>query len=131
LRELPALDRLQRDVKRVARNRKYLIGLDGRRLKVRSLHSALNLLLQSAGAIIMKQALVILDETLQETLRVGIDYEFVANVHDEWQIECYPELSEFVGQQAVQAIERAGEVLDFRCPLTGEYKIGRNWAETH
>lgn len=131
LRELPALDKLQRDVKRVARNRKYLIGLDGRRLKVRSLHSALNLLLQSAGAIIMKQALVILDETLQETLRVGIDYEFVANVHDEWQIECYPELSEFVGQKAVQAIERAGEVLDFRCPLTGEYKIGRNWAETH
>jgi hypothetical protein len=35
--------------------RKYLRGLDGRHLHVRSLHSALNLLLQSCGALICKK----------------------------------------------------------------------------
>jgi DNA polymerase I-like protein with 3'-5' exonuclease and polymerase domains len=61
----------------------------------------------------------------------GINYEFVANVHDEWQIEVDEEHGEAVGKLAVQAIRKAGECFKFKCPLDGEYGIGRNWAETH
>lgn len=109
----------------------YLKGLDGRLLHVRSSHAALNTLLQSAGAVIMKQALVCLDSTLKETLVTGVDYEFVANVHDEWQIEVLPQHAEFVGKSCVEAMRKAGEILNFDCPITGEYVIGNSWRETH
>lgn len=132
LNRLPALKKLTDQVKETAKRRGYLIGLDKRHLKVRSLHSALNTLLQSAGAIIMKKALVILDEDLQAKGFVpGKDYEFLANIHDEWQMECRPEIAEEVGKTAAEAIRKAGEYFKFRCPLDGEYKIGKNWAETH
>ena len=45
--------------------RRYLIGLDGRILHVRSLHSALNLLLQSAGALICKRWITRTEERLE------------------------------------------------------------------
>jgi DNA polymerase-1 len=109
----------------------YLRGLDGRILHVRSAHAALNTLLQSAGAVIMKKALVILDDSLRETLVPGVDYEFVANVHDEWQIECLPNHAEFVGKSCVEAMKKAGESFNFACPITGEYVIGNSWKETH
>lgn len=133
LKQTPALAQLKRQVEYTAKTRGYLIGLDGRPLKVRSLHSALNTLLQSAGAIIMKKALVILDETLQGDLEFvpGVDYEFVANIHDEFQVETKIEYGDLVGQKAVESIRLAGESFGFRCALDGEYKIGKTWAETH
>jgi DNA polymerase I-like protein with 3'-5' exonuclease and polymerase domains len=132
MRNLPALGALVKAVKQAAKERGYLFGLDGRRLHVRSQHSALNTLLQSAGAIQMKKALVILDEMLQQKgFKPGSDYEFVLNVHDEWQIETKKEIADEVGRTAVAAIRAAGEHFKFPCPLDGEYKIGRTWAETH
>ena len=80
----------------------------------------------------MKVALVILDESLQAKGYVpGINYEFIANVHDEWQIECDEDIADEVGRLAVQAMELAGDKLGFRCPITGESRSGANWAETH
>ncbi len=116
-------DRVQR-----ASAKKFLKGLDGRKLYVRNQHSALNTLLQGAGAIIMKKALVLLDETLKLN---AIQYKFVANIHDEWQIEVKESQSDFVGGLAVDSIIKAGEYFNLRCPLDGEYKIGDNWSETH
>lgn len=140
LKGLPALGKLVERVKAAVRERGFLRGLDGRILTVRSQHAALNTLLQSAGAVQMKRALVILDEDLQaQGLRNSlyalspseVDYEFVANVHDEWQIEANESIGEVVGKTAKAAIRKAGESFDFRCPLDGEFKLGRNWAETH
>ncbi len=96
---------------------------------MRSAHSALNLLLQSAGAVVMKQALSLLYDRLQS--KYPGRFAFMANVHDEWQIECDPAIADDVGQMAVQSITDAGLALDLKCPLKGEYKIGNNWAETH
>ena len=116
-------DRVQR-----ASSKGYLKGLDGRKLYVRNQHSALNTLLQGAGAIIMKQALVILSERL--TLGT-VPHKFVANIHDEWQIEVPECRAMRVGSLAVTSIIEAGEHFNLRCPLDGEYKIGDNWSETH
>lgn len=129
---LPALGRLLRAIENQVREKGYLRGLDGRILHIRSSHAALNTLLQSAGAVVMKKALVLLDRRLQARGYVpGVDYEFVANVHDEWQIECNPEIAEEVGEAARAAIRSAGEYFKFRCPLDGEFKVGTCWAETH
>lgn len=132
LKTLPALGNLVRTVKSAA-TKGYIKGLDGRTLKIRSEHAALNTLLQSAGAIVMKYALVESDRLLQHSLglKPGIDYEFVGNIHDEIQLECLPDLTEMVGKTIVQAIENSTTHFNFKCPLTGEYKIGDSWAETH
>ena len=116
-------DRVQR-----AATKKYLKGLDGRKLYVRNQHSALNTLLQGAGAIVMKKALVLLDDVLKLN---AIEYKFVANIHDEWQIEVKESQADFVGGLAVDSIVKAGEYFNLRCPLDGEYKTGVNWSETH
>ena len=128
LQNTPSLKILREKVSGIAKNTGTLPGLDGRRLQVRSDHAALNTLLQSAGAIVMKQAVVLLDESLS---KFGIDYKFVANVHDEWQIEVEESYADMVGKIGTQSIENAGKVLEMRCPLAGEYKVGNSWKETH
>jgi DNA polymerase-1 len=129
---LPALGKLVDAVKKVAKQRGYLIGLDGRVLKVRSQHAALNTLLQSCGAVQMKKALCILDDDLQAAgWTPGVQYEFVANVHDEWQIEVDHDIADKVGPMAVAAIRKAGEFFNFRCPLDGAFAVGASWADTH
>lgn len=132
LEALPALKKLVERVTIKANTAKKLKGLDGRILPVRSGHSALNTLLQSAGAILMKKALVILDENIQELgLTPGKEYEFVGNIHDEWQIEVDEEYATQVGELAAASIRLAGEALNFLCPTAGNYDIGNNWKETH
>ena len=123
----PSLKTLRSKIERLGA-KGYLNGLDGRQLFIRSAHAALNTLLQGAGAIVMKQALVILNKKIKKH---KIDAHFVANVHDEWQIEVIEKDADRVGKMGVEAIEEAGKVLDMRCPLTGEYRVGYNWKETH
>lgn len=132
LKGLPALNSLLVAVKTKAAKTGYLLGIDGRKLHIRSDHAALNTLLQSAGAVVMKKALVILDRDLLALGYVpGLHYEFVANVHDEWQVECDEEIAEIVGKTATDAIRKAGDHFGFRCPLDGEYKVGDNWKDCH
>lgn len=132
LKSLSALGTLTEKVATKVKATGGLKGIDGRRLACRSTHSALNTLLQAAGAIAMKVALTILDDDLKAAgLVPGRDYEFVANVHDEWQIEAREEVAELVGKTAAQSIYKAGEKLGFKCPLAGNYEVGNNWKETH
>lgn len=124
---LPAFKHLKDRVGRAA-SKGFLKGLDGRKLYVRSEHAALNTLLQSAGAIVMKQAMV----NLNQLIRLNtLDAHFVCNVHDEWQLEVKESVADSTGQLGVDAIRQAGEGLELFCPLDGEYKIGDNWSETH
>ena len=128
MRGLPAYGRLIEKIGNIVSKRGTLPGLDGRRLHVRSAHSALNTLLQSAGAIVMKQALVLATDELRKS---GIPYTLVAQVHDEVQVEADPVYAERIGQVFRQAIVDAGTSFDMRCPLDGEYMIGDSWKDTH
>jgi DNA polymerase-1 len=127
LRNLPALKKLKERVQQ-ASNRGFLKGIDGRRIYVRSQHSALNTLLQGSGAIVMKQAMI----NLYELIKLNtFDAKFVANIHDEWQLEVKESQSDCVGRVGVESIEKVTEQFNMRCNLTGQYKIGGNWSETH
>lgn len=127
LTNTPSLRTLRERVLRAAK-RGHLRGLDGRRLIVRSEHAALNTLLQSAGAVIMKKALTILDEY---AIIHSMDYRFVGNIHDEFQVEVKEAHAEKFGWLAVECIKAAGTRMELKCPLDGEYKVGDNWASTH
>lgn len=127
LKSTPALSRLRAKVATYAA-KGFVPGLDGRKIWVRSEHSALNSLLQGAGSICMKQALCIFyDKVSQNNWPV----RFVANVHDEIQLETKPEYVTIVGEAARQSIIEAGEHFKLRCPLDGEYKHGKSWRDTH
>lgn len=127
LGQTPALAKLIDKIKGLA-SKGYLFGLDGRRIWVRSEHAALNTLLQGAGAIVMKKALVLFDN---KVIANKWNVKLVVNVHDEIQFECPKDIAEEAGKAAKQSIIEAGEHFKLRCPLDGEYKIGNNWRETH
>ena len=124
---LPSFKNLRSRVENAAK-RTFLKGLDGRKIHIRNIHAALNSLLQGGGAIVMKKALVILDKKARQA---NIDYKFVANIHDEWQVEVKQDQADQFGKLGVEAIKEAGKHFSMRCPLDGEYKIGDNWSETH
>jgi len=125
LKNTPALKKLREVVSR-ASDKGYLKALDGRRVLVRSQHAALNFLLQSAGAIIAKRAWEIF-----HILADDFDYKQLGVIHDEIQLECRPEEAEALGYLIIDAMEATTEYYKLNCPITGTYKIGRNWNETH
>lgn len=123
-----------------ARDKKqgWLKGLDGRKVHTNGQHGALNTLLQSAGAIVMKLALAELHFNLgikrglvdpQTYLPIGWNY--CANVHDEIQCSAQEDIADKLGQTIADSIAEAGKVLNLRCELAGEYDVGDNWSETH
>ena len=95
---LPELEILMKRIKHFA-GRGYLRGLDDRKLMVRSEHSALNTLLQGAGAIVMKFAGLNLerwlcDEGYKKPARLMTDIyapndpvKKVGDIHDESQLD--------------------------------------------
>ncbi|WPJ47546.1 DNA-directed DNA polymerase [Klebsiella phage RCIP0003] len=115
--------------------RRWIKGLDGRKVHVRSPHAALNTLLQSAGALICKLWIV---ETEELLLKAGLkhgwdgDFAYMAWVHDEIQVACRTsEIAQQVIDIAQQAMRNVGDHFKFRCRLDTEGKMGPNWAICH
>tara|TARA_Y100000361_G_scaffold51081_1_gene44588 strand:+ start:3594 stop:5468 length:1875 start_codon:yes stop_codon:yes gene_type:complete len=144
MKKIPAFAHLTKAVADSVNAKGTLIGLDGRILPARKVFSALNLLCQSAAAVIMKQALVEFVRSHEGCLKfvppaaitkfVGPDkfgYEMHVNVHDEVQFSCAHADAGKLGRLFVKSIKKAGDVLRVRCPLDGEFQIGYNWSETH
>ena len=130
-KKVPAFKKLRQKVFERA-ERGFLFGLDGRKVPVRSVHSSLNTLCQSAGAIICKKWVVEFHNLMKDAGFIeGEDYKQVAFVHDEIQVLVKKGTEEDVGSIAVNAITEAGKQLHLKVPLTGEYNFGLNWAETH
>ena len=127
LSNLPSLKRLRSQVEN-AGYRGRIKAIDGRYLKVRSAHSALNTLLQGAGAIICKHWL------LRITHRVynkKLDVKLVASVHDEYQFEvANKDVEDFCSITRI-SMKETENLLKLRCPLDNDYKVGTTWAETH
>jgi DNA polymerase I-like protein with 3'-5' exonuclease and polymerase domains len=131
MNKTPALKALKKAVTEKAKQG-TIRGMDGRELTIRSPHSALNTLLQSAGALIAKLATVLAyDEASTRGMIFGKDWALVAHIHDEMQTDCKREIADEVGGMLVRGMQNAGRMFSFRVPIDGEYKLGRNWCETH
>lgn len=115
--------------------RRHLVGLDGRKLHIRSPHSAPNTLLQSAGALICKKWGARTVERLDALgLRQGWDADYcqMAWVHDEYQYAASSvEIAEVIGRESQEAMRDTQAFFNFRVQLDTEGKIGRNWKECH
>ena len=129
-KNIPAFGMLLAKLKK-AHERGYLVGLDGRKLYVRSEHKLLSQLLQSAGAIICKQWVALCDQKINE--QYGSDQAYIVGwIHDEIQIACKNEdIANGVGSITSRMAREAGETLKVKIPIGSEYSVGRTWASTH
>ena len=123
----PALKVLRENVLTAA-ERGWLKGIDGRRIRVRSPHAALNSLLQSCGAIAMK---VWLRLVVTKANKHGLEWRCNGNIHDEGQFEVADKDVEAFSQICLDSMVEAGVELSFRCPLEGDVKVGSTWQDTH
>lgn len=132
LKKTPALKKLKDKIQSRVEDKGYLLGIDGRKLHVRSSHAALNTLLQSAGALLVKQATVNFFLLMQkEGYTWGKDWAMVAHVHDEFQFTCKDDIADKSAELSRLAFKQAGEQYNWRCEIEGKSDIGGNWAETH
>lgn len=139
LKNLAALDYLLKAVKRKHTKQGYLESLDGRRVYTRSEHSALNSLLQTAGSLICRRWMVVYNRGLMQLFDTppggGWRYPWAALgwFHDENQLAVWddPLCIEATKTILVDSIRGMTAHFNFRCPLDGEAKVGRNWCETH
>jgi DNA polymerase-1 len=131
-KNLPAIKALKDKIDERITQRGYLVGIDGRHLQIRSRHSALNQLLQSTGAVIMKKATCIFyNDLIKSGLTYASDFGLCANIHDELQVAVRPEYVELTQTASIQAIEKSGRYFNLLCPFTGESRVGENWKATH
>lgn len=133
MRGVPALKKLKQKIEETIGTRGYLIGLDGRTLHCRSAFKGLNVLLQSSGAIIMKQVVINIHNNIEQNLALphGQEWEQMLMVHDEVQVACKPEHTEHIREQALQAFPQAGKFFGFKCTIEGDSRVGKTWADTH
>jgi len=129
-KNIPAFGTLLRRLKAAHEKRGHLIGLDGRKLFIRSEHKLLSQLLQSAGAIICKKWVEL---TYQEIIRQHHDDAYIVGwIHDEIQVACRTqEIAENVGDIARRMAQETGSYFETKIPITAEHTVGRTWADTH
>lgn len=135
LEKTPGLSTLLAVVKGAAR-RGFIKGIDGRKIPIRSEHSALNMRLQNAGSVICKQWGCDWDDALKaDGLKHGWDgdYVFLSWSHDEYQLAVRddPYAISTAELRGIETGRAAGIPFNFQCPLDVEVKQGRNWAECH
>jgi DNA polymerase-1 len=131
---LPALGYLVERLKEKAKEQGWIELIDGRRAYVRHEHAVLNTLLQGTGAVLCKHWVV--EFSRRMTARFGPQgwngqWAALGWIHDEIQIAVREGIGEEVMRIAVESAEAMTEKFAFRIPLTGEAKLGCNWAETH
>lgn len=124
----PAYVDLLETLDSIANKSGTLPSLDGRRIVSRHDHTRCNTLMQGAGAVIMKRALINGVNTLD---KCGVPFKVVAQVHDEIQVETPEQHGEDVKRAFIGGIEQAGEDYNLRLPLSGDGMIGKTWRDTH
>lgn len=106
----------------------WVPGIDGRRVPVRSEHSALNSLLQSAGSITVKLWTL---RTHQLVHHNNLPVKFVGHFHDEINAEVSESSVKRYIAIATKSMKFAEQRLNITCPLDVTAKVGDNWYDVH
>lgn len=121
--------------------KRWVRGIDGRKIFTRSKHSLVNSLFQSCGAIVMEYSTIFMDKWLGGLVLdksgnpcysyKGKSVYRTGYFHDELCFEAPEDIASEIAELGVKSIEQAGKHLKMRVPLTGEGKVNINWAEVH
>lgn len=106
-------------------------GLDGRPIRIPYEHQLLVYILQSDEAIMLTAAYNKFCKDMAARYVWGKDYGVLCWYHDEYTVECRPEIADQVRDVAEKAIAWAGRFYNIKCPHIGQGKIGKNWYDIH
>lgn len=122
-------------------NKKFIVGIDGRKIWTRSKSSLINALFQSTGAIIMDYTCVLMDHwlggiQLDEQGKPcyywkGFKIKRLGFMHDELLWSCPAEIADELGKLGVKSIVKAGEYFKLNVELSGDFHVGNSWATVH
>jgi len=121
----PGLKYLKDSIIPADARRGYFYGLDGRKIHCNSEHLMLAGYLQSGESIVMKTAFIKWAWGIQE------DVTLCNFVHDEWQVECPPSMTDTLIQLQHLAFADTGKELELTVSITGSSKVGKSWLDTH
>lgn len=124
----PGLKALREHLKKKYKRDKYIIGIDGRALYIRSAHILLNSLIQGGAAIIFKKWGTLI---WREIDALGLDAEIIISYHDEYQIRCNKNDLERLKKVLVYTLEETKIFYNLRVDLATDTAVGFNWADTH
>lgn len=125
----PALKRLKSSIESaLAKHPGYLRGIDGRKIFIRSPHSAMNALFQCAGSMVNKVATIYIYKAMKKK---GIRGNMILNFHDEQEIEVVPEDVKKLTKIIHKSYKKAGKYLNLNIPIEGEVQEGKTWADVH
>ena len=132
MKGIPALKELKNKIANNIAARGYLIGLDGRPLFCRSDFKGLNVLLQSSGALIMKQVVIELHNKMYDLGYIySHDWQQNAMIHDEVQMSCPSAMVNTLTTVALEAFPASQQFFGFQCPIEGDAHVGYSWDQTH
>lgn len=132
MKGIPALKELKNRIANNIAARDYLIGLDGRPLFCRSDFKGLNVLLQSSGALIMKQVVIELHNKMYDLGYIyGHDWQQNAMIHDEVQVSCPTAMVDTLTAVALESFPASQQFFNFQCPIDGDAHVGYSWDQTH
>lgn len=126
----PGLEKLKQETLPFYAQRGYFAGIDGRLVKADSEHKMIGMLLQNMESVLMKYSWIQWNDELR---KLGIPFKTVNWVHDEFVTETIGdrEIAKQIGEIQSRAIKEVAERFSLRCPMSGEFKIGRTWLEVH
>lgn len=126
----PGIARLNRELIPKYAAQGWFPAIDGRKIFYDQEHGMFAGMLQSGEAIVMKMANILWRKELRNESKL---FKQVNLVHDEFVTEVRGdrESAEVVGRIQGDAIRRVGELLQLKCPLAGESKVGKSWLEVH
>ena len=120
---VPAFATLKKRLKK-AYGRGYIKAIDGRKLQIRSEHRCLSQLLQSCGAIVSKQWVMMTYDEIKK--QHGNDAFIMGWIHDEMQIACRNnEVANNVGNISRRMAEASGTALGLKISIAAEYSVGK------
>jgi len=130
------LKKIREQISKALKSRKFLKGLDGRLIPIRSEHSALNAVIQNYEAVLCKTWLVnVYDRLIEAGFKWGWDGDFVmvGFIHDEIQtaIRDIGDNIERAAKIITQAAKDAGKPYGFRVRLDCDATVGMTWSDTH
>jgi len=121
--------------------KKWIRGIDGRRIMCRSKHSLVNFLFQSCGALSMSYSWLFMHKMLgglvldsNNELCYSYKSRYIYRVgffHDEFILEVPEDLAGELAEMGCRSIQKAGTYLKMQVPLDGTPKVGASWREIH
>lgn len=110
----------------------WITGLDGRPIHIEQEHTVLVYVLQSDEAIQMAAAYCwVYEKLLREGYEWDKDWAYVIWYHDEYIVECRPDIADRVQEIMEEGIAWAGRHFNILTPHAGTGSQGANWYDVH